>query len=410
MSQKAEITVVTVEDEIENALVKQNVTDTILSELKEFKKLKLASIDDKEGYLDIKEKRKKACKLRLLAVEICKKGREDAIKTQKAWKAKEDEIVEIIKDVESHLSKEEDIYEAEKERIKQEKIRIEQANLIKRQAELLQMGAQLVGDQFVLGDVSIDIVSVKEASDASYASSILPDFKEIFDRNEAARIKKEKDDEDARLAQEAEKKRIEEAAAELKKAQDELKAAQDKLKKDQEDADNEKKRIADQEKQKVSNERGIFLKNLGFTFDFSENSFHYNGEEYADYISIFDVQSLTTDQWEERTKLIPESVAKDKESREEKQRKFVEEQTKKAVADALQKQKDDQEAQKQKEADDAKQAAILEQEKSDKATDSQKWVIFADSLQQIKYPEMKSSKYRKFVAIAKEKIEEIMAQ
>src|SRR5215831_6530306 len=82
------------ESEINNALIKENVTDRVIASLKaQYEGLKLKSIDDKEGYLEIKEARNNVRKIGILAEKVCKKGREEALRTQKLWIAKEKEVL-----------------------------------------------------------------------------------------------------------------------------------------------------------------------------------------------------------------------------------------------------------------------------------------------------------------------------
>lgn len=104
---------------ITTELVKNNVTDAVLKNIKiKYLPLKINGIDDKEGY-DTVHKARIVCRdLRVLTEKLCKKGREDATKIQKAWIQKEKEVVAEISEVEQHLKKQEDAVDAEKEAIK----------------------------------------------------------------------------------------------------------------------------------------------------------------------------------------------------------------------------------------------------------------------------------------------------
>jgi hypothetical protein len=115
MENQTEVTELSV---IDKALVQENVTDQVLAALKEnYLALKIGSIDDVQN-IDAVEKAKKECsRLRNLAISICKKGREDAIKTQKDWITKEKEVVAQITAVEDHLKGELKRIEDEKERV-----------------------------------------------------------------------------------------------------------------------------------------------------------------------------------------------------------------------------------------------------------------------------------------------------
>ena len=111
------------ENPITTELVKNNVTDAVLKNIKtKYLPLKINGIDDKEGY-DTVHKARIVCRdLRVLTEKLCKKGREDATKIQKAWIQKEKEVVAEISEVEQHLKKQEDAVDAE---IEARKIRAE---------------------------------------------------------------------------------------------------------------------------------------------------------------------------------------------------------------------------------------------------------------------------------------------
>jgi len=81
---------VTQESPIETALAKENVTAQVIAKLKaDYSNLTINGIDDREGF-DAVEKARKECKaIRVLATKICKAGREDSVKIQKDWIAKE---------------------------------------------------------------------------------------------------------------------------------------------------------------------------------------------------------------------------------------------------------------------------------------------------------------------------------
>jgi tetratricopeptide (TPR) repeat protein len=112
MKDKAE-NIITVE------LAKQNVTETVIAKLKtDYLPLKINGIEDKEGYKKAHDARIVCRDHRILAEKICKAGREDAVKEQKAWLAKEKEVVAKISEVEQHLKNQEDSIDAEKEVIK----------------------------------------------------------------------------------------------------------------------------------------------------------------------------------------------------------------------------------------------------------------------------------------------------
>jgi len=107
------------ENIITTELAKQNVTEAVIAKLKaDYLPLKINGIEDKEGYKKVHDARIVCRDHRTLAEKICKAGREDAVKEQKAWIAKEKEVVAKISEVEQHLKKQEEaidtIIEAQK--------------------------------------------------------------------------------------------------------------------------------------------------------------------------------------------------------------------------------------------------------------------------------------------------------
>ena len=104
---------------ITTKLAKENVTDVVIAKLKtDFLPLKINGINDKEGYDKVHKARIQCRDIRVLAEKICKKGREDAVKEQKAWIAKEKEVVAQVSEVETYLKKQEDVIDQEKENIR----------------------------------------------------------------------------------------------------------------------------------------------------------------------------------------------------------------------------------------------------------------------------------------------------
>lgn len=290
---------------IETALIKNNITDQIINGLKEsYLGLTINGIEDKEGFKKVEEGRKEAKKLRCLAVNICKTGREEAIKIQKDWIEKEKEVVAKIVEVESHL-------ETESNRIKEIEKQIlfeaaQKAKLPVRKEKLLTIGFEVADDELLkIDDNQFNILfnEFHEKMLAEKAEKLRLEQEQIeAERKEAARVEFErlaeiKRQEDLKLAAEnarieaekkakeaiekaeqakadAEKKAIEAAKqAEidkqlaLEKAEKEKQEAIDKLKKEQEakeaaelkakaDAEKaEKLRIENEEKARIAAEK-----------------------------------------------------------------------------------------------------------------------------------------------------------
>jgi hypothetical protein len=199
-------------NEINTTLVKQNVTEQVIGMLKsKYSGMKLKSLDDKEGYLAIKEARKEVRSVGILTEKICEKGREDAIRIQRLWLGKQKEVLAKISEVQDPLDAEIKKYEDEENRKETErKQKIEDA-YIGRQQELNKMGTKYEGGKFILeggehGVVDFTVAEIKEAEETTWIKIILPAYQDVFNKMEAARIaeenKKKQEDEDRRKAQE----------------------------------------------------------------------------------------------------------------------------------------------------------------------------------------------------------------
>lgn len=108
---------------ITQELAKINVTETVLAKIKkEYMPLKIQGIEDKTGYKKVHEARMDCKDLRVKTQKACKLGREEALRVQKEWIAKEKEIVGKISEVEDYLKKQEDNIDSQ---IEEQKIRAE---------------------------------------------------------------------------------------------------------------------------------------------------------------------------------------------------------------------------------------------------------------------------------------------
>ena len=154
-----------VEKSFISQLEKLEITKQVLVDKREeCLKLKLNG-QDKEAYTLIRETRLNMKATRVAIEKVCKKGREDATKTQKAWLAMEKDFVGIVSEGEDYLEKLEEEFEAEQERIKSEIKRKQDERFIIRQAELTKMGAQYQDGNFVLNDVSYEAILIKESDE-----------------------------------------------------------------------------------------------------------------------------------------------------------------------------------------------------------------------------------------------------
>lgn len=394
-TQNAEVIELSLEKTIETKLVQANVTDTVLAALKEkYGGMKLAAIDNKESYLEIKTAAKECAKLRTMTVKICKEGRERAVKEQKLWIAKEKEVVGEIAIVEDALDAEIKTFDDNVARIEQEEKERQEEAYINRQAALTKMGAVYANGEFTLGEASFEANLIKGSSEDVWQDAVLPKFQAEYEKIEAVKI--------------AEQKRKDEEAAELKRQQDELaeknrkfEEEQAAFKKQQEEAqrvEQEKQRAAELEKERANSalqkqrfELMFPVNPYGADFDMatlwvlSESDF---AEKLASKTLEFEKAKAEKEKLAEEKKLADIEAAKQKAIKDEQDR--VAEQ---ARLDEIKKKQEEE-----------KRIADLEA-----ANDKTKWETFIKQLSVIETFDMRSGQYRKKMQIAKEKIAEILA-
>lgn len=345
-----DVEIITVESKIVDALAESNVTEMVIAGLRDnYLPLTINGQDDREGYKAVVEARKECKMWRIRASKVCKEGREDAITIQKAWVAKEKEVIGKISEVEDHLQTLEDDYNSEKERIKAEIKAKHDAQQTNRTIELTKYGATFDGVCFVSEDVSYESVLIREADEDIYSTIILPKFKAIFENNEAIKLEQE---------------RIKKAEEELlNKQREEIERQQLELKQKQDEINRQQQLIKDEEDRK-------------------------DRDRLAEEKRIIDAETerLRKIEWEKEMAIV---VKKAEEDAANKERHRIEEEQKQAEVKRLQEEQ-------------------LKAEELAKASDKEKWALFIKQLEDISMPIFKSSYFKKKLAMAKEKIEEII--
>jgi hypothetical protein len=246
----SELTIINADkaDEITQELAKVNITEQVLKELTEYKKLTVNGIDDKDGYEKVKNAQTVCRNTRTLAVKICKHAREGAIAYQRACIKKEKEVSEQIEEVETYLKEQREIIDGEKARQVAERENFMKTRMQARTTTLLSFGAVFDGQTFTLqgGEERhvFDVLDVKMVEDPQFNMMSLK--MEILHEKSKVRISQEQENariEAERVAaiaaqQKEESERLAKQAADIKAAQDAL----DKQRRDMEIA--EEKRLA----------------------------------------------------------------------------------------------------------------------------------------------------------------------
>jgi len=379
-----EVIELSLEKAIETKLIQANVTEQILGALKQkYGGMKLAALNDKESYLEIKAAAKDCAKVRTLTVKICKEGRDEAVKTQKSWIAKEKEIVGKVAEVEDALDAETKKYDDEIERLSNEEKERQESAYINRQAALTKMGASYTDGSFVLGEASFESNLIKGSEQDIWEETILPKFQAEYEKIEAVKIseQKKKDDE----------------AKELKRQQNELTHQQEEFKKQQAelqrklDEANKVERDKKQAEELAETKRRSDLQNKRF-----EELFPYNSVgEGVDMATLWTLEedNYATILADKKGKLEAKKT-EDLRLAEEKRLADIEFEKKKAIKDKEEQDRLD---------------TIKKQQELDAAGDKTKWADFVNQVKSLQTYDMRSGQYRTKMMTAIDKIAEIVA-
>lgn len=378
MPHEEAIVITPLDEKMENELVKANVTDAVISALKEkYGNLRLRTIDDKEMYLEIKSAKKDCAKLRNLTVKVCKEGREDAVAMQKKWVAKEREVVSKIQQVENPLEAEIDRFDAETKRKEDEEKQRQENQYMQRTQALTKMGALYSDNSFALGDFSLEANLVKESSQSVWDEEILPKFNEQYFIIEAERIEQEK----VKAEKEAEIKRQQDELIQQQREFDERQAA---FKKQQEEATRiEREKLQEEQRKQNELQNSRVQQLLKYNQDdmFSGDMWKLSESEFSERLET--EKQKYNGKMAIKAKAIAEKAAQAERLRIEEEQKLAE----------IKRQQEEQ----------------RKAEELAKAGDKAIWADFIQKIERIEYPKMKSGQYKKIGNIAVEKLNEILA-
>ena len=399
------------EQVISKELVKNNVTKQVINALKrKYGSLKLKSLEDKEGYLEIKAARKEVRKLGILTENLCKAGREDANKIQKLWISKEKEVLGMINEVQDPLDEEIKKYEEEQSRKEQEERERQEQQFMKRQTTLLKMEAVYEGNSFSLGSVSYDINNIKEADEEIWEETILPKFKREFEKIESVRAEEERKRQEEADKLRKEKEDFERQQQEFKEQQEQLRKQQEELQRQKDEADKrereqkEKEAAEVREKQDAQNKsRMQQVMALGLQYSLEYKSFIFGDVAVAEV----DIIHYSQEKWDEMILQITPTIQKQKEDIAKREEERIEQEKQKAADEAAKKERDRIEEENRQAELRRKQEEERKAEEAAKASDKDKWAAFVDAISAIQVPEFKSSVYKGKLVLAKEKIEEL---
>lgn len=359
---------------IKRELTKFDVVVPAVAELsKEFLPLKIASIDDVEGYSEVSKALRFIVSKRTAVEDKRKELKADSLAYGRAVDARAKEITEMLSPIEIHLKSEKDRIDEEKEAIKK---REEEAklNIINERAnKLIRLGGVLLMTEYIWKSRINDT----EISTPRINLELFTD--EEFDEF-VGLIVKEKETEDAQLKAEEERKLAEQAklAEEQQKLQEErakLQAEQDKIKKEMEEF-----------KQQRATLRNSLLIELGLgTMSFNTNWILIPKTSLQNFINIIsydEVLNYSNDEWETKFAEIKIRVAKIKADDEAELARREEFQ--KAEALKVLKEK-------------AENESAAEKERIAGLSDKEKYEDYIDRLKEQPVPEMSTKKWTSYV-------------
>jgi len=308
---------VPLEKKIEQELVKANITEKVIAALKEtYGGMKLKAIDDKETYLEISAARKIVRKVGIITEDICKKGRESAVKEQRLWLAKQSEILKKIGEVQDPLDAEIKKFEDEVERKEIEEKKRQEEIYINRQATLSKYGATYNNGSFELKHISYEVELIKQADDEQWNDTILPKYRKVYEEVEAERVAEETKRKEEADRLKAEQDKFAEDQRKFREQQEEFTRQQKTLQEQKDEVDRKERERKKQEQKEIDAANEEKLK-----YRISKlPGWSYNGVTVSDHGNIFgskeEFLALTTKEFE--------SKAADNELYEETLRKIAE--------------------------------------------------------------------------------------
>lgn len=371
-------------DVISQELTKHNVTEALLKQMEEnFLPLVINGIEDKDGYKVVDEARKQCKNTRIITVDICISGREEALRIQRDWISKEKEIVGRIRTVEDNLAAKQKVIDDERDAIKHAKEIEEQKRLQERSVKLVGNGCAFDGEHYTVEDIKISTIQVKTLDEFTFGQLLAP-IEAIFKRNQTA--KEAQNLERKRLAEEqlAKEDELRKRENELKAREDAIAAAELKAKQDAENSIKEKEEVRLKSRKSALFQLGYSQQ--GTDLLFGPNKF-----------SEDQIKNITEEQWPEALTKITEAAIHEK-NRLDKERADREAQIKNQAEETLlKKQADEKYADEVAAKEKADEAARLEQLKPD----LEKLNGYMRALTTISVPEFSSTAYQEYAKTMK---------
>lgn len=229
------------EAQIKLEVAKFNLADSAIAEFnKKYGKLKIKSVDDKEGYNEVKEAWNIVRSSRTGLEKKGKSLRDNYTLITKAISTEEKRLIGLLEPLEDSLYEKWKAIDAEKEKVKKEKEEEEQRQLMARLEQLTALGMTLTDGFYRIGDtISMDVATLRSLPDDKFEQlrqAVAHKAVEILKQQEEAEALERKKKEDF----EREQQELKEKQQKFEEDQRKFKEQQDQLKRDQEEAAKQK--------------------------------------------------------------------------------------------------------------------------------------------------------------------------
>lgn len=387
------------EKEINSALIKGNITNQILAELKlRFSDVRLKSIDDKESYLECKEASKVIRGVEIDIEKLCKKGREKAIEIQKAWIAKQKELLSKTGETKDPIDEDIKRFDDEVERIEKEEAAKREELFMSKQSQLLKYGAEYKNGSYELGHISYELELIKQSDEDMWNDTILPKYRKVFEEKEIERVAEEDKRKEEAAKLKAKQDKFEEDQKKFKEQQDLFKQQQADLQKQKDDAEKEISELKLQKQREIdaANERKwrdmlSKLNDIGWNGQFA---FPRLGNDETRVFTYDELVHLPDEAFDKRAKEYNNSTDSLKKELEEKRLAKIEEDKQAAIKKALEDQKAAEEEKRLAKIEQDRLDAIKKQQDLDASNDKAKYEDVVSYLLKTPIHEMKSGVYR----------------
>ena len=257
-----------IEEIVSQEIAKFNLADAVIAQMKEqYQGIEIKGIDDKAGYKIAKEALSVVKKTRTSVEAKRKELKSDYLEIGRRIDGEAKRLTENILEIEEPLAQKIKVIDDEIQAEKERKEREAEEKLKSRVEDLNKEGLNFNGSLYVCGNISVDVVTIKNFTDADYLIFV-----------EKVKIEKARVDKEEAERKEAERIAEEERKAEAQRIEDEKKRQEDERKKlEQERADLEKQK-AELEKAKkdaILLQRASRLTSIGATED--SNSLYFIG-------------------------------------------------------------------------------------------------------------------------------------